>query len=531
MWEKIDCSEPGLSVEDIIRLVLLTDGADHALKVVNTNAIDEDASLFMESITIPNDETVFFSSTAYEITGAELWTEVDKLVKNLKGTGAINSTYDFWTDAVQFLPVIGGDATRHAVNLRSPGTKDIPAFNGTWVHSGSGAKPNGSTGYASTGISPQELDAAGVNFGRYNGTTASAETKTQMGAWNGSQGWFIHHASNLTTYTLAGITTQAQNVDFLSAGMQMVNGLNGVTKGSRRGFRVSSLTQTANTTITAEITHNCMQHNNGTRSLFSACELRFGHVIGRSLSEQEQIVFNEIIESFQTNLNRQYVAKRAYFHGDSTTLGNGLAGGNPARWTSLIASNKGWAEINRGIDGATLQNAVTVNRIAGPNMYDVRDDETHLGLFFTIPEYDADQDGMFCISFSINDTGLTYAGYTPANFASQLGEIIDAAIAKGWPAEKIVCVIGLYCDEALNCWDFYITLETPNLPLADNVRHEAIIDAAEAVAISKGVVWASPYQAMIDAGITYISNDGRHPNAAGHTVIANYVLTQITGIT
>jgi hypothetical protein len=34
MWEKLDCNEPKLSIEDIIRLVLLTDGTDYALKIV-----------------------------------------------------------------------------------------------------------------------------------------------------------------------------------------------------------------------------------------------------------------------------------------------------------------------------------------------------------------------------------------------------------------------------------------------------------------------------------------------------------------
>lgn len=34
MWEKLDCNEPSLSIQDIIRLVLLTDGDDYALKIV-----------------------------------------------------------------------------------------------------------------------------------------------------------------------------------------------------------------------------------------------------------------------------------------------------------------------------------------------------------------------------------------------------------------------------------------------------------------------------------------------------------------
>lgn len=34
MWEKIDCDEPNLSIEDILRLVVLTDGTDYAVRIV-----------------------------------------------------------------------------------------------------------------------------------------------------------------------------------------------------------------------------------------------------------------------------------------------------------------------------------------------------------------------------------------------------------------------------------------------------------------------------------------------------------------
>lgn len=489
-----------------------------------TSSIDPDTTIFMNTITIPNDSTVFYAATAYEITGAELWTATDRYVKNLKGTGDLNSTTDFWSDILQITPIIGGDATRHAVNLRSPGTKDL-IFAGTWVHSGSGAKPNGSTGYADTQVSPSELSGTGVNFGRYNGTLKSAGATTQMGAWNGSSGWFIHNASNVSNYTLGGIASQYQAPDFHSAGLQSVNGLSGVTRGSRRGYRVSSASQTAITTITANITHNCMQHNNGTRSLFSPSELRLGYFITRSLSEAEMVTFNAITEAFQQDLHRQYVANRAFFWGDSTTAGAGVS--LISRWASLISNNKTWTQINRGLDGTTLMSASPINRIASPNMYDIRNTD--------IPTYDSTQDSAIFISYSINDCGLFFPNYTVETWETQLAEIIDVCIAKGWPTTNIVLVIGLYCDESLNCWDFYSGLgggSFPPIGTADNVRHVELIDAAEAVAITKGVVWASPYQAMIDTPTTYVSNDGRHPVASpGHDTVSTYVLTQITGIT
>lgn len=34
MWEKIDCTEPKLSLEDIFRLVVLTNGPEFALRIV-----------------------------------------------------------------------------------------------------------------------------------------------------------------------------------------------------------------------------------------------------------------------------------------------------------------------------------------------------------------------------------------------------------------------------------------------------------------------------------------------------------------
>lgn len=487
---------------------------------------DDDTITGMTAAGIPNDNTLLFVSTPYEISGTQLWTEVNKLIRNLKGTGVRNFTHDFWTDSVQYLMDVGNSSSSCAVNFRSPGVKDATFFGAGWSFNGNGAKPNGATGtYCSTNIAPTELGAE-FFMCRYNTTSGQGETKTQMGASNsaGSQGYMIHHAGNTCIYTASTITSSVTAVDHFSAGLQSWNRSGGKTRGSRRGLRVTDVTQSALAGVNVAITLNCLNRVGGTQVNFSNVGTGFSAIINRSLTEEEEVVFNDIVEDFQVQLNRDMDAKIAIGFGDSIMLGNGLSGGQANRWFSQVCLSKGWTEINRGVDGTTLINAVVVNRIASPNMYQN---------MTAIPVYDPDKYSALVFEYLVNDTGLFYAAYTAETVSQQAGEISDFATStRGWPPEKIVWAVGFYCDESLGCWDFYPSHGTAQNPitLATNERHEELIEAVRLVAVDKNNTFASPYTTMEAAGITYLGNpeDGRHPNAAGHLIAANDILTKIT---
>jgi hypothetical protein len=66
------------------------------------------------------------------------------LVVDLKG-------YSIWTKFKAIYPVVGGSASSHAVNLKTPGTYNLTFATG-WTHGSTGMTPNGSSAFANTNL-------------------------------------------------------------------------------------------------------------------------------------------------------------------------------------------------------------------------------------------------------------------------------------------------------------------------------------------------------------------------------------------
>jgi hypothetical protein len=95
------------------------------------------------------------------------------LVTTFKEIGA-------WTPSLAIYPYIGGTANTHAVNMKTPGTFNLTYF-GTLTHSANGIQFDGSTGYASTGLTPNtSLVSTSTNLYTYirsiGTTTTTAPT-------------------------------------------------------------------------------------------------------------------------------------------------------------------------------------------------------------------------------------------------------------------------------------------------------------------------------------------------------------------
>ncbi len=109
----------------------MTQGKLRVKGVGTSNPVDADAQAFI---------------TAAGITDTTQKSAINTLVVNLKA-------YGIWTKMKAIYPMVGGTATTHKFNLKDP--RDLDAafrlvFNGGWVHSSTGAKPNGTNGYADT---------------------------------------------------------------------------------------------------------------------------------------------------------------------------------------------------------------------------------------------------------------------------------------------------------------------------------------------------------------------------------------------
>jgi len=139
---------------------------------------DADAQAFLTATGIPNDGTILFIGTIFEITGLNLSIALNNFVLTLKSLGLWNKIY--------FLhPMIGGSSSSCSYNLINTATYQL-VFNGGWSFSGGGALPNGTDAYAETGFVPQGI--VSQNSSAYSYYSRTNNTITENNAIMGSVG-------------------------------------------------------------------------------------------------------------------------------------------------------------------------------------------------------------------------------------------------------------------------------------------------------------------------------------------------------
>lgn len=128
------------------------------------------------------DAQAFF--TAAGISDTTQKAAVNQLVLDLKSNS-------LWSKMSAIYPFVGGSAACHKYNLKDPRDLDAAfrlAFSGTWTHNATGAKPNGSTGYADTFLNPNTVYSDDAqSMGCYINTIPGAfADKYAMGGHSGS---------------------------------------------------------------------------------------------------------------------------------------------------------------------------------------------------------------------------------------------------------------------------------------------------------------------------------------------------------
>ena len=108
--------------------------------------------------------------TAASITNPTQQSAINQLVLDSKG-------YSIWSKFIAIYPIVGGVASSHAVNLKTPGTYNL-TFSTGWTHSANGMTPNGSSAYADTALNPSSaltLNSTHLSF--YSRTNVSASQR------------------------------------------------------------------------------------------------------------------------------------------------------------------------------------------------------------------------------------------------------------------------------------------------------------------------------------------------------------------
>lgn len=262
------------------------------------------ASSYQSSTPSRDADAVKFT-TATGVTGSNL-NAVDSLVKWLKDSSV-------WSKLQVVYPVIGGTAARHAYNLKDTAAFKL-TFSGTWTHSSTGMKPNGSTGYANTGWNPNTQITDQTNWYNAAGIYLRddvAGTYVDLGALESQSGTDAYYQiySNLggTFYgqpAVKGSVGQNENVPS-SKGWSFMS-----RTGSSPMYLQYDLTQTDEYVLTYLGVPNLnvylgAQNINGTANYFSPREISFVVLTNQSLTKAEGLTLYRIIQKYETLLGRQ----------------------------------------------------------------------------------------------------------------------------------------------------------------------------------------------------------------------------------
>jgi hypothetical protein len=237
-------------------------------------------------------------------------TAVNTLVTDLKGAG-------IWTKMKAIYPFVGGSATSHKFNLKDP--RDVDAafrlqFNGGWTHSSTGAKPNGSNGYADTKLNPSiSLTTYSNHLSFYSRTSTGYAGEIPLGVGDNygryAQALVIRRDNNLSAYD-SGNSTSANRITYSNTdGSGFYLGIT-LANNNRKYYR-NNITMVSSTSVLTQDLANANvflgaynEYNITGANYYTNKETAFAS-IGDGLTDTEASAFYTAVQKFQTSLGRQ----------------------------------------------------------------------------------------------------------------------------------------------------------------------------------------------------------------------------------
>lgn len=225
---------------------------------------------------------------------------------------------NIWSKIYALYPMVGGTSTTHKYNLINPATYTL-TFSGTWTHNANGALPNGTTGYAQTGLIPsavQTTDNTSVfYFSRADannnsvviGVTTSATSQERIQPRNAGNAASPHYSS----------TNQPSGAVPDSVGLFIAS-----KTASNNAFiqKQRSIVNTSTTCAGTLPTHQIYigaANGAGTASNFTTRGC-IGAGIGKGLTTSECTILNNLLEQFNYTIGRVVpILPNVIYEGDS----------------------------------------------------------------------------------------------------------------------------------------------------------------------------------------------------------------------
>jgi hypothetical protein len=214
-----------------------------------------------------------------------------------------------WTKFSALYPVVGGNETAHSKNLISNTFNST--FFGGWTHSSTGMLPNGTTGYALTGLIPSAvLSLNSTSTGFYSRTATPAPTVTGVQIGCGSLSDRIGMQIIRDTAPSFTISTRINTSGtILTSAITSSQGLfttsrtaSNLTTNYRNATSLGSNTAASTALPTVEL---CIGATNtaGVISAYSSRELALVYV-SAGLTAGEVSTLSTIVQQYQTILSR-----------------------------------------------------------------------------------------------------------------------------------------------------------------------------------------------------------------------------------
>jgi hypothetical protein len=258
--------------------VTATNGSGSASATSNTitptAAVDPDAQAFI---------------TAAGITNPTQQSAIITLVTDLKG-------YSIWTKMKAIYPVVGGIASSHAVNLKTPGTYNL-TFGTGWTHNANGMTSLNT--FAQTNLQPSTV--LGLNDSHLSyfttGFGADGSATCMIGAFSSPNRLFLYAAgfygvntSSSSNYTYSGAGVKFRVISRLSSTVHK--------------FANNGTIQTATVNSSARPTANielARLGGFGADNFNGICKFAS---IGDGLTDTDIANFNTAVTTYQTALSR-----------------------------------------------------------------------------------------------------------------------------------------------------------------------------------------------------------------------------------
>lgn len=270
---------------------------------------EPETEAFLTALGVSNDSTTYMGSTAYEITGANLWTYTDAFVVDIKtalgltlGVNNLSTRVAFW------YPAILDTSSAHSYNLVDPTQYQI-----TWVggvsHDGAGWYGNGTNGYGDTGcsmlsagytrtsISMHYLSKTDIN-GSYIDMGVTRNTSPQWDMIMGAR----FSGNFLSRFGVAGVndtTAVADSLGFYSVSRNSTTQYDQYKDGTSIATKSNSAPNDQNSSSI----YLGAWDSGGTPSLYSPRKMAH-HIFGTYFSPTEIQDIKNAVSNYETLLNR-----------------------------------------------------------------------------------------------------------------------------------------------------------------------------------------------------------------------------------